>query len=305
MKKLLFTGLALSLSFAKTFSQSSVDYEIIFTSNWDNQETIPPNPHFSPLAVATHNENVTFFEMGVISTSGVQQIAEFGGTSIFENEVNSAISNNNADQVIRGSGVFLDNDNQGVIRINNISVSENFPLISILTMIAPSPDWIVGVNDLSLIDNNGAWKESITIDLFPYDAGTDSGAGYTSRNSVTNPKQPISSLRGVSPFNNEKMATLQINLKTVLSNEDFNFNEKLNFYPNPAKNEIKIIGAGNANLDTVKIFNVSGSLVKSIIVKKSLDTFNIDLHDLSAGLYLLKFIGHNGNSKTEKLTISH
>jgi hypothetical protein len=48
-------------------------------------------------------------------------------------------------------------------------------------MIAPSPDWFVGVSGLSLYQN-GQWLEEKVVELFPYDAGTDSGNTYASRN---------------------------------------------------------------------------------------------------------------------------
>ncbi len=57
-------------------------------------------------------------------------------------------------------------------------------------MIAPSPDWFVGVSGLSLIAN-GQWSEQLVVPLFAYDAGTDSGASYTSPNSDTQPRANI------------------------------------------------------------------------------------------------------------------
>ena len=42
--------------------------------------------------------------------------------------------------------------------------------------------------------------DELTVDLFPIDAGTDSGLAYTSRNSDTQPRERIRTLRGASPF---------------------------------------------------------------------------------------------------------
>jgi hypothetical protein len=39
--------------------------------------------------------------------------------------------------------------------------------------------------------NGGDWIETATIDLYAYDAGTDSGLDYTSSNQDTNPQDPI------------------------------------------------------------------------------------------------------------------
>ena len=48
------------------------------------------------------------------------------------------------------------------------------PLVTHVSMIAPSPDWFVGVNSLSLLEG-GSFMSSVVIQLFAYDAGTDSG----------------------------------------------------------------------------------------------------------------------------------
>lgn len=51
-------------------------------------------------------------------------------------------------------------------------------LMSFVSMIDPSPDWFVGVSRLELCLDNGSWVESKVLDLFPWDAGTDSGPTY-------------------------------------------------------------------------------------------------------------------------------
>jgi hypothetical protein len=70
------------------------------------------------------------------------------------------------------------------------NISQEYPLISLVSMIAPSPDWFVGVDGLNLREN-GQWLEQLSVDLLPYDAGTDSGSSYNSSNSPSNPFAPI------------------------------------------------------------------------------------------------------------------
>jgi hypothetical protein len=62
-------------------------------------------------------------------------------------------------------------------------------------MVAPSPDWFVGVAGLSLLED-GAWVQERSVDLYPWDAGTDSGATYRAADRVTAPPQPIQRLTG-------------------------------------------------------------------------------------------------------------
>lgn len=42
----------------------------------------------------------------------------------------------------------------------------------------PSPDWIVGVSGLELCLKNCSWIEHKVLNLYPWDAGTDSGVTY-------------------------------------------------------------------------------------------------------------------------------
>ena len=52
--------------------------------------------------------------------------------------------------------------------------------LTVISMVAPSPDWFSGVASLDLCNHNtGEWKDSITLDLKAYDAGTDRGMTFT------------------------------------------------------------------------------------------------------------------------------
>lgn len=52
-------------------------------------------------------------------------------------------------------------------------------LISLVTSLLPSPDWFLGVYNLELCDSkNNSWAENIILNLYPLDAGTDSGKKF-------------------------------------------------------------------------------------------------------------------------------
>lgn len=54
-----------------------------------------------------------------------------------------------------------------------------FPLLTVaLTTLDPSPDWIVGVSGLELCLSNCSWVDHVQLNLYPFDAGTDSGLTY-------------------------------------------------------------------------------------------------------------------------------
>ena len=82
--------------------------------------------------------------------------------------------------------------NTGTSTITNIEVNSEFPLVSFITMIAPSPDWFVGVHDFNLCNTTtGKWLDSRKRDLPPYDAGTDSAIIFVHSNTPTMPRETI------------------------------------------------------------------------------------------------------------------
>lgn len=66
-------------------------------------------------------------------------------------------------------------------------------------MIYPSPDWFVGVSGLELCLSNGSWIEQKNLNLYPHDAGTDSGPTYISPDQPTIPKEPIKRIKPNDP----------------------------------------------------------------------------------------------------------
>lgn len=62
--------------------------------------------------------------------------------------------------------------------------------LSFIVRIIPSPDWFVGVDTVDLCDGDH-WKENVSLELFPYDAGTDSGFTFSSPNFETIPQDKI------------------------------------------------------------------------------------------------------------------
>ncbi len=122
-------------------------------------------------------------------------MAELGSTSALSSEVNQAIRALNAGQVISGGGIGRSPGSAS----STFKVTADFHLVTVTSMLAPSPDWFVGVSGLNLLDGSNNWKQREEVELFVYDAGTDSGTDYTSSNSPTNPRENISGIN-TSPF---------------------------------------------------------------------------------------------------------
>lgn len=169
-------------------------YRLIFDATWSiftHSQNFPPNPHFSPLIGAVHNANYTMWEDGGIATSGIESMAETGGTFALRQEILEQIDEGNAESIVQGAGVP---NSPGEIEISFTATLE-YPLISLTTMIAPSPDWFVGVDRFALLRSNH-WIDREIVFLQPYDAGSDGGIDYTSPNAPIIPFLPISKLTG-------------------------------------------------------------------------------------------------------------
>jgi len=287
-----------------TYSQvSTANYTITFTSNWSNtthpSANFPSNAHWSDLVGATHNENIIFLEMGQIASLGIENVAELGNNNVFFSEINNAISNGFANLLIEGDGLSTP---LGTIVINNIITTEEFSLLTLASMIAPSPDWMIAVNSISLIDENGDWIDEITIELYPYDAGTDSGTDYNSSNNDTNPQEFISSLQGIAPFSSEIIGTLVISLEEIiLGTDDFiSPKDNISIYPNPTTNIITV-SLMNYEIKSIEIYNVLGEKVGFTSFNGTSET-NLDLSIYPSGIYLLK-INDSFNKSTFKKII--
>lgn len=138
--------------------------------------------------------------MGATASAGIESMAETGGTSTLAAEISAS---GGTLAVLRGSGT----NSPGSATIGRFDVQTEYPLVTLVTMIAPSPDWFAGVSGLSLLDGNGQWVEELTVTLYPLDAGSDSGPWYTSGDDDTSPKEAIRSLQGVAPFSNAQIGT--------------------------------------------------------------------------------------------------
>jgi len=170
--------------------ETEARYRITFDANWTSNShpvQFPSgNPHFSGLIGAVHNAQVIFWEPGQISTDGIELMAETGGKSLFINEINTAIEAGSTLSIIDGSGIGSGDGEASV----EVTVSLDYPQVTLTTMLAPSPDWFAGLQNFELHDGS-SFVGSMEIDAILWDAGTDTGVSYTSGNIDTQPRDPI------------------------------------------------------------------------------------------------------------------
>ena len=178
-------------------AQGTATYRVTFNATWSAQthpDNFPPNPHFSGLIGGTHNSSVSFWEPGQLASLGIKNMAELGTKSALRSEVNQAITNGHANSVIDGGGIGTSPGTRTI----NITMDPYWPLVTVTSMLAPSPDWFVGTRGLSLLED-GYWVDTLEVEAFVYDAGTDSGDSYTAANNPTNPPENIARMES-GPF---------------------------------------------------------------------------------------------------------
>jgi hypothetical protein len=164
-------------------------YRVTFEASWSalsHPTDIPRNPHFSRLIGGTHKSTVKFWESGRLASEGIRLMAEQGRTTPLDTEVEAAIAAGQAQRVLVGDGIDRSPDRV----VLDFEISRDFSLVTLVSMLAPSPDWFVGVSGLDLIEN-GDWVAEKVVVLQPWDAGSDSGVTFSSADLRSSPAEPI------------------------------------------------------------------------------------------------------------------
>ena len=162
-------------------------YKIIITGIWKSpQHTIPATEHFTQFIGLIHSNECNVYSLGALATKGVENVAEIGSSTILKREMDSLIATNKA-----LSKFYL--TIPGIVGKDSTSINVNIKhsKISFESMLAPSPDWFVGIDSYNLIQN-GKWITDVTIPVYGYDAGTEDGDVFGYANPATVPQQPIS-----------------------------------------------------------------------------------------------------------------
>ncbi len=172
---------------ASTYSEAV--YKVTFTGKWvAPQFPIPVNAHFTPIIGMVHNSSTYMFRPGVLAGIGVERVAEDGNAFPLLQEIDSltALKKATSTQIIFTPG--LSSSNTITIYCNS-----NYPLFSCMSMLAPTPDWFMGVHDISLKQGDG-WISDSTVNVYAYDSGTEQGDIFNQDNPPTVPQQVVSLL---------------------------------------------------------------------------------------------------------------
>src|SRR5467141_2446551 len=115
------------------------EYTVIIKSTWTKAThpfEYPSGAHFSGLIGASHNANYDIFAVGRRPTPGLERLSEEGKHSPLDDEINTAIQAGNAlDMFETGS---LKNFRDSLV--TTVQVDAKHPMVSVVMMVAPSPD---------------------------------------------------------------------------------------------------------------------------------------------------------------------
>ena len=204
-----------AIATASIKNPSEAVYRVSFKGLWDRGVTsdgIPRGARFSNLVGGVHNGSATFVRSGERASQGVETLAEDGDSYTFRSEITA--EGRNKDSVFQSS--FSGHINPlATGNLEMVTLSTYHPRITLLTKIVPSPDWFTGVSGLSLLNEQGQWRQSHVVDLFPWDAGTEEGSGFSESNASTQPANTIKSIRGTGEFTTKPIARLTFTLQQV------------------------------------------------------------------------------------------
>ncbi|XP_039278988.1 spondin-1 isoform X2 [Nilaparvata lugens] len=174
-------------------SCNEAKYEVTFEGLWSRHthpKDFPTNSwltRFSDVIGASHTSNYSFWEYGGLASGGLRQVALNGATKQLEAELKQ--ESQNIRTIIKARGISYPNVTGKTFAV--FRVDKKHHLISLVSMIDPSPDWVVGVSKLELCLENCSWVENKVLNLYPWDTGIDSGITYTSPTQPTVPQEPI------------------------------------------------------------------------------------------------------------------
>jgi hypothetical protein len=170
--------------------ETDASYTVTFTMHWNSANfptDYPSGAHFSPLIGWSHPTSSTLFKVGTTASVGIEEMAETGGTGTLQTELEAKITAGEGLDFVLGSGLSV---GTGEITVD-VEVNAANPLVTLVSMVAPSPDWYVAALNVNLYDGTH-FVDSKTITAAVYDAGTEDGTTFSIDNPATDPQGLIS-----------------------------------------------------------------------------------------------------------------
>ena len=187
------TASTMAMETSQPAMPETAQYSVTFTRLWTDQTHpfeypeagVLTGPHFSGLIGATHGDGYSIFKEGTPPTPGLEKLSEEGKHNPLDQEINDAVGAGKAGALFE-TGPIRDAAKSETV---TITVSSQFPMVSAVAMIAPSPDWFAGIANVNLMEG-GQWVSSKRVDLAAYDSGGDDGMTFKAADKDNNPKKP-------------------------------------------------------------------------------------------------------------------
>jgi len=291
---------------------SVVTYRVDVNITWNSESPAWPDEaaHFSWFGGATHSSKAKFWEVGALASEGMDLLSVTGRTDDLVSEALKQKAIGNAENIIDVQHWFcpdgITHPSCGDLSFE-IEVSDEFPLVTLASMLGPSPDWFVGVESLSMVDEDGEFIPSITHELYPYDAGILSDNSVLigdccDREPVSDPQENIhliteESGETIGPGSLGQIVFTAISPMTTSTTSEL-LNSEVEIYPNPVSEVLHIETKSTLDFQ-VAIFDLKGSLLYMESNKSS-----IDVTQFQHGTYFLEITDRKTKNKfIEKIIV--
>lgn len=167
-------------------------YLVSFHFRW-SQATHPdsfvPYAHFSPIVVAAHTAAYTMWLPAGYATPGMKDVAETGSTAALSTSLAEYEAAGHVSSWGTGAPAAVPPFSTETLTVQ-VNGTSGASLLSGSSMLAPSPDWFVGMSRVELC-NGSTWLTAARGRLGLVDAGTDSGTTLTAVDVATVPPTAI------------------------------------------------------------------------------------------------------------------
>lgn len=172
------------------FGPEEAVYEMTIRTYWTqetHEEYFVSNAHFSDPVIWVADTNPVF-TIGDAASAGMEEMAEEGLTRELKDELEE-LTTQDAIQEFH----ILDRLEAQDEVTQRVNVDRDHSVVSLVSMIAPSPDWFVAIEGVNLLED-GRWREEFTLQTIALDAGTEDGVALSIDNEATQPQGVISAL---------------------------------------------------------------------------------------------------------------
>jgi len=197
--KIALTGALLFTASVALTSETNADrmgaaatYEVVFVPSWnpgthaeDYPITHAKKGLLTPMIGATHGDDYRLFAEGQKPTPGLERLSEMGKHDPLDAEIQAAVAAGEA-----GSLIEAMEGSEGPIHAPvslRFDINQRYSTVSLVGMIAPSPDWFYGVSTTLVSD--GQWVPSRVVPAYAWDSGGDAGTRYLAEDADLDPKQ--------------------------------------------------------------------------------------------------------------------